>query len=681
MKKAATGSKQVKKVETEVSSSGTPLMSMTISTATASQPTRTRRNKSATVERTDRFSNIESGMIPFHYSTSNYGSKTSSIDVRDTVMLCQKAYYNFPVFRNTIDLMTEFSLSNLFLRGGSKKSKEFFVALFDKVNIWDLQDRFFREYYRSGNVFLYRFDAKIAERDLNKMTQTFGVSKSQKEYTIPTRYSILNPADIHVGGNISFNANKYYKQLSGYELERLRNPRTQEDKEVLKSLPEDLRQRIKDRSTHVLMPLDVARINAIFYKKMDYEPFAVPMGYPVLDDINWKAEMKKMDMAIARTMQQTVLLVTMGAEPEKGGINQKNLEAMQSLFANESVGRVLIADYTTKAEFVVPNVASILDPKKYEVVDRDIENGLLSIVTGGTGEKFANQNIKIELFMARLRQARETFLNQFLAPEIKRIAKSLGFKNYPTPYFHKLSIRNNDIMSRIYARLVEVGVLTAEEGVEALETGKLPSPEESKVSQQGFKKMRDSGLYEPVMGGPETQKTLADKTGTLQNEITDKNIKSQEKISKEKAKEAAKKPAGAAPARKSSTNGPAGRPSGTKSPQTTKKVSPVGASEQYILSAVKDNFIKADKLYKKVQTALKRKHKIKELDESQQAIAFEITKTIVANEEPEVWDKKVKDYLKSPVDTNPDRIKEIQDIAYTHQVDDYLASILYISRK
>jgi hypothetical protein len=677
MKKAQTRSKQVKKVETEIAASGTPLMTTTASVRT---PTRTRRNKSATIERTDRFHNIDSGMIPFHYSTSSYGDKTSSIDIRDTVMLCQKAYYNFAIFRNTIDLMTEFSCSRLFLRGGSKKSKEFFNAFFLKTNLWDLQDRFFREYYRSGNVFLYRFDGKIAKKDLNKMTQTFGVSKANTEYSIPIRYCILNPADVHVGGNISFAAGTYYKQLSGYELERLRSPRTEEDREVLNSLDPEIQKKIKERVPHILMPLDANRINAVFYKKMDYEPFAVPMGYPVLEDINWKAEMKKMDMAIARTMQQTVLLVTMGAEPEKGGINQKNLAAMQSLFANESVGRVLIADYTTKAEFVIPKVGSILDPKKFEVVNKDIEIGLNSIVTGG-GEKFANQNIKVELFIARLRQARETFLNQFLIPEIKRVAKSLGFKNYPTPYFHKLSIKNDETMSRIYARLVEVGVLTAEEGMEALDTGKLPSPEESKISQQEYNKMRGKGFYEPLMGGPETQKVLADKTGELQLEVTDKNIKSQEKISKEKAKEAAKKPApGAAPPAKSGSKGPAGRPSGTKSPQTTKKVSPIGANENYILSDVKDNFVKADKLYKKVQASLKRKHKVKELSEPQKDVAFEITKTIVANENPESWDKKAKDYIKNPVDTNPDRIREIQEIAYAHQVDDYLASILYISK-
>ena len=64
-------------------------------------------------------------------------------------------------------------------------------------------------------------------------------------------------------------------------------------------------------------------------------------------------------------------------------IQIENLEAMQKLFENESIGRVLIADYTTKAEFVIPDIASLLDPKKYEVIDRDINIGLNNILVGG----------------------------------------------------------------------------------------------------------------------------------------------------------------------------------------------------------------------------------------------------------------------------------------------------------
>mgnify|MGYP001165012905 FL=1 len=676
---STTRKKRVTKAEEEqqeIAASAMPLMSETSASTTT---TRTRSNKSSRINQLHRFENIDKGVVPFNYSTTGYGNKTSHIDIRDTVMLCQKAYYNFAVFRNAIDMMSEFSCSDIYLTGGSKKSRDFFRALFDKINVWNLQDKFFREYYRSGNVFVYRFDSKIRKSDLNKMTQTFGLAAANDKYVIPAKYTILNPADIQTGGNISFNASVYYKVMNGYELSRLRNPQTDEDKEVLKGLPPETREQIaKKGNASVVMPLNKEKICAVFYKKQDYEPLAVPMGYPVLDDINYKAEMKKMDMAVSRTMQQTILLVTMGTDPDKGGVNQNNLSAMQNLFTNESVGRVLIADYTTKAQFVIPEIGNILDPKKYQVVDRDIAMGLTAMVTG-SDEKFANQSIKVEMFISRLKQARQAFLNQFLMPEIKRISKSLGFKNYPKVNFHKLSLRDDPTLSRIYARFVEMGILTPEEGMQAIENGRLPLPEDSIESQEDLKSLKEKGLYEPLVGGPYTQKEM-------QGEQMDMQVKMQEKSLEQKENEPPKQ---APPAAKPSNE--TGRPAGTDAPQTTKKVTPIGAKYtkegkkykeyNFLLSKVKDSFIAADKLNKRVETSLKRKHKIKELDEQQKAIAFDITKVIVANEEPENWTKKVKEYVANPVDTNPDRIEQIQSLAAEHQVDDYLASILYLSKK
>ena len=233
-------------------------------------------------------------------------------------------------------------------------------------------DRFFREYYRSGNVFIYRYASPLQSEDFKKITQTFGTSKSllaEAEASIPTKYIILNPADIRLTGNLSFSTGRYTKLVTDYELHRLRNPETEEDLEIVNNLPEDVRKQLDGKSSTIMLPLDPSKVLGVFYKKQDYEPFSVPMGYPVLEDINAKYEMKKIDMAIARTMQQAILLVTMGTEPDKGGVNQKNLQAMQSLFTNESVGRVLIADYTTKAEFVVPRIADLLTPQKYRLLN------------------------------------------------------------------------------------------------------------------------------------------------------------------------------------------------------------------------------------------------------------------------------------------------------------------------
>ena len=181
-----------------------PLMAKHESIASS---TRTRRNKAADIIRTDRFRNIENGMIPFKYSRGV--SNNSNIEVRDTIILCQKAYYNFSVFRNTIDLMTEFSVSDLYYTGGSRKSREFFETLFKRINIDDLQSRFFREYYRSGNVFIYRFNAKMDKNDALKLNQTFGLAQASEELEIPAKYIILNPSDIQLQGSISFSTGVY----------------------------------------------------------------------------------------------------------------------------------------------------------------------------------------------------------------------------------------------------------------------------------------------------------------------------------------------------------------------------------------------------------------------------------------------------------------------------------------
>ena len=508
---STTAKKAAKKMTAKASEEDTtPFMAYESSANINTGRTSTRRNKASVINRTDKYANISDGLVPFKYSYQYGNSGAKSLDVRDAVILCQKAYYNFSQFRNVIDLMTEFSLGNIYFRGASKKSRSFFEALFNKLNIWDFQDQFFREYYRSGNVFVYRFDATLSNQEVSKITQTFGSGLSSalsSTNKIPSSYMLVNPADIRMTGTLAFNNPVYYKLVTNYELERLKNRETEEDKQIFDSLPKNIQEQIDTtRSAAVQIPLDIDKIVAVFYKKQDYEPFAVPMGYPVLADISFKDELKKMDMAIGRCMQQAILLVTMGTDPEKGGINQRNLQAMQDLFNNESVGRVLIADYTTKAEFVVPRIAELMDPKKYEIFDRDINNGLNNILVGG--EKFSNQESKVKVFVSRLEQGRQAFLNNFLMPEIKRISKNLGFKNYPVPYFDEISLQDSVLKDRIYSRLLELGILTPEETITALDTGRLPDKETSLENQREYLKLRNEGLYTPLVGGSPLAKTV-----------------------------------------------------------------------------------------------------------------------------------------------------------------------------
>jgi hypothetical protein len=181
--------------------------------------------------------------------------------------------------------------------------------------------------------------------------------------------------------------------------------------------------------------------------------------------------------------------------------------------------------------------------------------------------------------------------------------------------------------------------------------------------------MRDKGLYEPVLGGPHSSQKLQKLSNDSNKEIT--------KINQEnKAPESDN----VVPMPK---DGPkeSGRPEGTGTPQTTKKVSPIGASElRFSLDKIKDNLINAQKLNLEVESQLRKLHKKRKLGKEQKEVAAQISELIIANEEPGDWGSKVGEYIKSPIDKNDKRIEQIRNISYDHQVDDYLASILYNSR-
>lgn len=596
----------------------------------------TRINKSAFIRPVDRFVHIDNGISPFRFGASVGMYGQSDVTIRDAVVLCQKAYYNFSVFRSTIDLMTEFCVDRIFYKFGNKASRDFYDAYHKKINIWGLQDKWYREFFRSGNVFVYKVDGAIQDEDYRKITQVYGANGKKRvkptQYTLPIRYIVLNPADINAQGNISFSNAIYYKVLSDYDLEALRNPRTPEDEEFFESLPPKTQKMIRNKGARVgvvTLILDKSQILASFYKKQDYEAFAIPMGYPVLGDLNFKAELRLMDQAIARTAQQAILLVTHGTDKDKGGINPATIKALQTFFENQSVARVIVADYTTKAEFIIPQIADILDPKKYEVLDRDIAIGLNNVLLG-QGEKFANQHSKIDIFLERLNHARQTFLNEFLIPEMKRVGKELGFKTIPTPEYEEIDIKNDIEYAKIYNRMMEMGLLTAEEGITAIQTGQLPTQEDSAASQAVYTALRKKDYYKPLM--------LQDPQGMG-----------------------------------------AGRPSGTGKPFSgPKKVGPIGGS--YSMTKIKDNLILAAQIKEDIDLKLREKHKLNSLNDEQQDISKQIAEIIVANESPADWKESIDAYISEPTDKNKENIRAIGEISREHGIGFYEASILLHSK-
>tara|TARA_Y100000310_G_scaffold210931_1_gene211621 strand:+ start:655 stop:2649 length:1995 start_codon:yes stop_codon:yes gene_type:complete len=595
--------------------------------------TRTRSNRIHKVVQRDKYANIRDGLLPFDYAANG-------INVRDTIELCQKAYSNIAIFRNAIDIMAEFANSEIFLDGGSKKSRDFIEAWFRKIKLWKVRDQYFREYYRSGNIFFYKIDGKFNTDDFIKMTKTYGAVSVNK---LPIRYILLNPFDIIAHRTTGFETTGVYaKVLSEYEIERLKNPKNDYDKEVYKGLPDNIKENFKMNGYQpdgAKIQLEPERLRYSFYKKQDYEPFAVPFGFSVLGDINMKLEFKKIDQAIVRTIENVILLISMGNEPNKGGINHNNLAAMQELFRNESVGRVLVSDYTTKAEFVIPDMNKILGYEKYRIVNEDIKEGLQNIIVGS--EKYSNTAVKAEIFLERLKESRQGFLNDFLQPEIKQVCKNMGFRNYPTARFKEVDTKDSTQTQRVATRLMELGLITPEQGMDVINKGVFPEAEHIGKSQDKFVEERKKGYYNPIVGG-------VPMVG----------------VDDEEEEEVQKVP------------GLPGRPRGTNGiPQEVSRASISAENVTRVIKASED-------LQDFCKKAARKHFKIKRLNKNQNQMIDDLCKKVVIAKDVKDWKATAESCVKNNKNIlSLDLSRGVEKTASDHKLTDYTAAIVYHSEK
>ena len=617
----------------------------------AGESTNLRRNLAYVGPKIYKYGNIREGMLPFETSINGY-------NIRDAIELCQKAYANIAIFRNAVDIMSEFANAEIYLEGGSQKSKDFFSKWMKYTRMWNVKDQYFREYYRSGNVFFYKINAKFDIDDFQKILETYasydGASYNTdiKLYNYPTpydvknlipvQYTLLNPYYLTTNHTSSWHQIVYQKILSEYELERLRSPKNDHDKVVFDSLDNDTKEKIRlgqwarDGLKIQLNPTDIIYS---FYKKQDYEPFAIPFGFAVLDDINFKMEMKKIDQAICRTIENVILLITMGSEPAKGGINHKNIKAMQNLLSNQSVGRVLVADYTTKAEFIIPDMNKVLGYEKYKVVNEDIKEGLQNILIGS--EKFANTTVKAQVFFERLKEARKAFLNDFLQPEMELIFRNLGFKGKcPIAKFEEVSIKDETQFNRVVTRMMELGILPPEEGLRVIETGIYPTKEELGTAQAKFVEERKKGYYNPIVGGVPVIAPPAPEVSGV-------------------------KP----PIKKTTTPTEKGRPVGSN-------------ASVYAKDAIAKVMDKTKDLYSIVEIGLKKKYSKKSLNAEQNKLAQGISEAIILGSQCESWTSLATEVLNDPNKLDKLNIlSEIQTTAGEHDLDTYAAALLYHSTK
>lgn len=594
------------------------------------QPVGTRSGFTGSIIELNKFPNIRAGVVPISEVDGNFS-------VSEAIGVSYSAYFNFALLKNAINMLVDFSVSSIHIKTQNKTAKRFFKAWFDAIGLNQFMSQFFMEYYRSGNVFIYKFTGKIDDTNFNMLKESY----SMKSPLIPIRYILLNPMQVYLQRGASYTYG-YVRMLSTYEIERLKNPQTTEDEQMFNSFPEDIQKMILQGGAwrYIFVPLDQKRLYYVFYRKQDYEPLAIPMAFPILNDIEIMLEMKRMDMALIKTMEQVILLVTSGraADPYNQGTGVKHLQALSNIFENQAIGRVLVADYTTEAKWLIPDVKELLGPEKYERVYQDIKEGLQYMFFGE--EKFANASIKVSVFLQSLKEGRRAFLENFLIPEAKKICQMMNFKNLPEFEFEDVKINDEALMNKLYVQMAQLGLLTPEELNTALISNVLPDKAASIIDQEEFKNQRKEGLYTPLIGAPQ--------------------------------------------------DGGNGRPPGTKGPAPKSAKTPIGQTKaalekegvKYGFGATKiaDYLIKANSLKDEVEKSFRKRFKVKELNELQKRLSESMAQSIIFNEDESKWKDSIKEYITQPKDINKEILAEIINIATDYNTNSWTAGILLKSK-
>lgn len=604
-----------------------------------------RGNVATSIPPVAQFTNIwENSVAPYPYGSAgsynggygNYWGNANGVWINAAIQLVQAAYTHIPKITSTINLLTELCVGEIVLKGGSAQSQSFFKNWLNKIDIFTLQDQYYLEDWRSGNMFYYKLQTTLNSNTVKDFNEAFGgLAKTGKK--LPIKYLILNPGYIGVTGTTTFLNPTYYKILNSFEVAALFNNPSESNKELIESVPE-LKKAAKEYKNKqntpgllvVNLPLTAENLVTVFSHKQDYEALSVPTFYGLMPLLNQQLELIKLDQQINRQVLRATLLITMG-DKELGAPSPKQIHNMQSLFNSDSIAQVIVGDYTIKGQWLVPNIGELFDPKKYEQLNLMIDEGLGNILLGDG--KYSSASAKLDIFVHKINFHRKVFLDRFLIPQMENIASEFGFKDIPIPEYAPLILKENATRERILTQMGQLGLLTDSELITALETGVLPDQVESIKNQEKYKTLRDKGLYAPLLGKPEEN------------------------------------------------NG--GRPGGSSAKQTTKKPSTpgsVGASRKSSPQSLKEVMLLATQLEKRVEARIKKQYNVKKFTKEQLELVGSIVEQVVINEPKDNWEKNLDVYLDLDKQIENTKISnEVNEIASNFGLNPYAAALFYHS--
>lgn len=396
-------------------------------------------------------------------------------EIKYILLRSEKIYQKVGLVKNVIDLMGDFASHGIKLVHRNKRIERFFRRWFKKINGKDRSERFLNNLYKSGNVIIDRRTAKISIKVSDQLYKSLGAADSIvkdisdisiEKREIPWKYTFMDPSCVEVsaGALASFNDKRSYELVLPASLRKLiNNPKTDNEKLIVSTLPNEILQAAKTKKPY---PLDPNKTLVFHYKKDDWQSWAYPMIYAIMDDITVVEKLKLADMAALDGAISNIRIFKLGSLEHKIAPTKAATAKLAQILGNNVGGGTMDLIWGPDIELLQSNtnVHQFLGQEKYVPHLNAIYAGLgiPPTLTGTFGAAGTTNNfISLKTLTQRLQYGRDVLV-EFWEKEIALIQEAMGFK-YPAKIeFDRMDLSNEDTEKALLVQLADRNLISDE---------------------------------------------------------------------------------------------------------------------------------------------------------------------------------------------------------------------------
>jgi hypothetical protein len=384
-------------------------------------------------------------------------------------------YQRVGLVKNVIDLMGDFAAQGIRLVHKNKRIERFYRRWFQKINGRDRSERFLNNLYKTGNVVINRQTGKLSLKVVDRLYQSMGASDLQivdldqikvEKKEIPWKYTFIDPVYVEVaaGPLASFVTNKRYElQLPASLRKIINNPKSDAERNIIENLPTEILESAKNKKPY---PLDPDKTLVFHYKKDDWQAWAYPMIYAIMDDITVIEKLKLADMAALDGAISNIRIFKLGSLEHKIAPTRAAAAKLSNILESNVGGGTMDLVWGPDIELLESNtnVHQFLGEGKYVPHLNSVYAGLgiPPTLTGTFGAAGTTNNfISLKTLTQRLQYGREVLV-KFWEEEIALVQKAMGFK-YPAKIeFDRMDLSNEDTEKALLIQLADRNLISDE---------------------------------------------------------------------------------------------------------------------------------------------------------------------------------------------------------------------------